>query len=123
MRFLVHSDDFNIESLETLQDSSQKLTSSTSVNKLKKEFFEISENEIIIPDHSRYPINDRFAICKLDVAKIYGLRFEGALEFSQKNKLHSETYLKHVLETNRINIVERKIDFVRVRCNNGKANN
>lgn len=40
MRFLVHSDDFNIESLETLQDSSQKLTSSTSVNKLKKEFFE-----------------------------------------------------------------------------------
>lgn len=90
---------------------------------LTKNLFALGPRDIIIPDHAKYPINDRFAICTIAVAEIYGLRFDHALDYSKRAKLHSETYLKHTLVKHGLRIIEKKINFYRVRCNGQIAKN
>jgi len=64
-------------------------------------------------------INDRLAVCNPITAMIYGLRFDGMLEYSKKDSLHSETYLKNVLKKYKIEIIkDARICFNRVRINN-----
>jgi hypothetical protein len=68
-------------------------------------------------------INDRFAICNPITAIIYGLRFDGMLEYSKRNSLHSETYLKYTLEKSKLKIIkDARICFNRIRINNIRLN-
>ena len=93
-------------------------------------FLLADDKTIILPEfHSWYykngrhslgnGINDRMAICNPITALIYGLRFDEMLEYSKDNSLHSETYLKRVLEKSKIEIIKDAIIcFNRVRINN-----
>ena len=60
--------------------------------------------------------NDRFAIGKPSVMRVYGNRFTGALEYSRRAPLHSETYIRNVLDKNNINIQYIEFPFRRVRA-------
>ena len=60
--------------------------------------------------------NDRFAIGKPSVMKVYGHRFKDALEFSRHTQLHSEKYLSQVLSYNNISIEHIHFPFRRVRA-------
>ncbi len=66
--------------------------------------------------------NDRFAIGKPSVMRIYGYRFGSALEYSKTHQLHSEKYLGHVLIRNKIMIQYIDFPFRRVRAD-GKVHN
>jgi len=93
-------------------------------------FLLVNDKTIILPEfHSWYykngrhylgeGINDRFAVCNPITAIIYGLRFDGMLEYSKKSSLHSETYLKSVFEKSKIEIIkDARICFNRIRINN-----
>ena len=93
-------------------------------------FMLLDDKTIILPEfHSWYykngrhylgeGTNDRLAICNPMTAIIYGLRFDGMFEYSKKNSLHSETYLKSILEKSKIEIIkDARICFNRVRINN-----
>jgi hypothetical protein len=79
-------------------------------NPLLMSYFQnLQDNEILLPDFEKFPVNDRFAIGKPDVMEIYGERFNKAYEFSLLYPLHAETYLNHTLKENKIII--REIDF------------
>jgi hypothetical protein len=61
--------------------------------------------------------NDRFAIGKPSVMRIYGGRFTGALEFSRRLPLHSEKYLAFKLSLHNIHCNYINFPFRRVRAN------
>jgi hypothetical protein len=61
-------------------------------------------------------INDRFAICKKSVAKIYGNRFDHLLSYSQQKPPHSETFLRDILKHFEIEVIRQPICFHRVRA-------
>jgi hypothetical protein len=94
----------------------------------------INDNTVIIPKfHSWYyknfkhyqgeGTNDRFIICNPITSIIYGLRYDYMLEYSKINPLHSETYLKYILDKSHIKIIkDARICFNRVRINNIKLN-
>jgi len=85
---------------------------------LKLSFFlEINNTNIILPSYEKYPINDRFAIGKPNVMMLYGERYLYAYDYSLINKLHAETYLKYILDKNKINIIKIKFEFHRIRAN------
>ena len=75
-----------------------------------------NDESINIPDFHSYPINDRFAICKKSTAIIYGERFTESLQYSINNNLHSETFLKYILDNANINIKTIPVRFRRVRA-------
>jgi hypothetical protein len=83
---------------------------------LNMTWFNCRENEILLPDFHCHPVNDRFAICHPQAAKIYGLRFSAALKHSKTHRLHAEEFLSHTLLLNRL--LEKKIPmhFCRVRA-------
>ena len=83
---------------------------------LKESYLSLAKrNTCVVPGfHSWGGVNDRFAICPLPVAKRYGTRFNGLLDYSKTRKPHSETYLKHVLQG--IHIRKIPICFHRVRA-------
>jgi hypothetical protein len=83
---------------------------------LMKEYFTLGRERIHLPHFAKFPINDRFAICKMDVARIYGLRFNEAFPYSLYKPLHSESYLSYILKKNDIVIYEIPIVFFRVRA-------
>lgn len=74
------------------------------------------ENEIMLPDFHCHPVNDRFAIGHPKAAKIYGLRFNGALKYSQTHRLHAEEFLSHTLLLHRILPKNIPMHFCRVRA-------
>lgn len=88
-----------------------------------------SSEEICIPDfqrisrnmHQRNAVNDRFAIGSPAAMKIYGNRFNEALEYSKKKPLHSETFLEDVLHKHRIPVKIIHFHFIRVRANGKTA--
>jgi hypothetical protein len=80
-------------------------------------FIDLNDSNIVLPNFHEYPINDRFAIGKPTVMKIYGERYLHAYEYSLFNKLHAETYLQFLLKTNKINIIKIKFKFDRIRAN------
>jgi hypothetical protein len=80
-------------------------------------FEELTDQNIRLVDYAKYPINDRFSVCKLHVAKIFGLRFEEALSYSKEKPLHSETFLDFILKKNGIKVIETRFIFFRVRSN------
>lgn len=92
---------------------------------LKKKYFDrIEENMIQVPYFQRPRhakegctwVNDRFAICNVDVAKVYGRRFNHMMAYSKVKPLHSETFLWDVLTKYGIKIIEINICFNRVRA-------
>jgi hypothetical protein len=48
---------------------------------------------------------------------LYGERYNNAYDNSLTNKLHAETYLKYILEKNKIDIINIKFEFHRIRAN------
>lgn len=75
----------------------------------------LNDHSIKLVDYAKFPVNDRFAICTPSVAKIYGLRFDKAYDYSLHKPLHSETYLANILKENKIQIQEIRFIFFRVR--------
>lgn len=87
------------------------------IDKFDVNYLNIENNIIKLVDYAKYPVNDRFAICRLDVAKIYGTRYKEALKYSNEKPLHSETFLYDILIKNNIKIEEIHFVFYRVRVN------
>lgn len=86
------------------------------ITPLQSIFFNLNENEINLPYFHKYPVNDRFSISKPNVAFIYGSRFDSALEFSKYYQLHSERFLNHILQSNKIIPKDIHFLFKRVRA-------
>lgn len=61
--------------------------------------------------------NDRFAVGKPNVMKLFGNRFDDAYEYSLKKKLHSEEYLAEILRRNKILVEAIPFRFRRIRAN------
>lgn len=78
----------------------------------------ILPNSIVLPNFQMIGgVNDRFAIIKPGTAKVYGSRFNGALEYSKSHQLHSELYLSSVLKNRGIIINPVYFPFRRIRAN------
>jgi hypothetical protein len=70
------------------------------------------------PDfHLTNGCNDRFALGLPSVAKIFGNRFDEALEYAQKCRFHSEEYLAYILQKNKIIVELIPFKFRRIRAN------
>jgi len=61
--------------------------------------------------------NDRIAIGTPKGMRFYGNRLNGAKKYSETKPLHSETYLKHVLDSKKVNCKALKMRAARVRAN------
>jgi len=74
---------------------------------------------IHLPDFHRlcrqYQFNDRFAMMVPELASFYGERYDGAEAYSQKKKLHSESFLYYYLHSYNISVIEIPFRFKRVR--------
>ena len=82
-------------------------------------------NTVYMPDFARHGfnrtrVNDRFAIGCPEQMKIYGNRFDEALEYSKKRQMHSETFLSHIIKKNKIQLKLIKFDFIRTRATSQK---
>jgi hypothetical protein len=85
---------------------------------LKLSFFlDLNNTNIALPNFHEYPINDRFTIGKPNVMILYGERYLHAFEYSLINELHAETYLKYILDKNKIDIIKINFKFNRIRAN------
>lgn len=60
--------------------------------------------------------NDRFAVCRPEVAKVYGNRFDKALEYSRQKPLHAETFLADTMAEVRAGFVSLPFRFCRIRA-------
>lgn len=85
--------------------------------------FEAAKDDTVVtPQFGRFSteegvrINDRYAICTPEVAKLYGRRFLYILEYSKKKMLHSETFLQDVMTHHDIKVIYKWICFNRVRA-------
>lgn len=88
------------------------------INSLTLSFFlNLDDTNIALPNNNEYPINDRFAIGTPNVMLSYGERYLNAYDYSLTNKLHAETYLKYILDKNKINIIKINFNFHRIRAN------
>lgn len=74
-----------------------------------------NHDSIVLVDFGKYPVNDRFALCRPNIAHIYGFRFDKALDYSRHFPLHSENFLHHILTSHQIRIEEIHFVFYRVR--------
>jgi hypothetical protein len=80
-------------------------------------FCSLTPKDILLPNfHMIDGVNDRFAICHPETAWVYGKRFEYALEYSKRFPLHSETFLKWVIEKNALHVSHIPFVFQRVRA-------
>lgn len=76
----------------------------------------LGSKDIGCPDFQQIAgCNDRFAVCRPEVAKVYGNRFDNALEYSRQKPLHSETFLAETMTMARVSFVPLAIRFVRIR--------
>ena len=68
-----------------------------------------SDGVAVLPEwHSWHGLNDRFAICASGNASyVYGNRFDGLIPFLDfsKHPIHPESYLLHVLQASRVEIL------------------
>jgi hypothetical protein len=88
------------------------------LNPLNLSFFlNLNNTNIVLPNYDQHPINDRFAIGIPNVMLLYGERYLHAYDYSLTNKLHAETYLKYILDNNKIDIIKINFNFHRIRAN------
>jgi hypothetical protein len=80
-------------------------------------FSNINNTNIVLPNYDQHPINDRFAIGTPTVMLPYGERYLNAHDYSLTNQLHAETYLKYILDKNKIYIIKINFNFHRIRAN------
>ncbi len=80
-------------------------------------FSNLNNTNIALPNYDQHPINDRFAIGTPNIMLSYGERYLHAYDYSLTNKLHAETYLKYILDKNKINIIKINFNFHRIRAN------
>jgi len=65
-------------------------------------------------------LNDRIYFAPPNIAKIIGNRLDFAHSYSQKNKLHSEKFLKYIVSLNNIKTFDIDLFGIRVRANGEK---
>jgi hypothetical protein len=93
------------------------------LNKINIRWFtDCDKDTIYIPAFHQYnfKFNDRMALCSnLEIARLYGNCFDGMLEYSRQNPLHSETYIRYYLLKNykKLKIISIPFYFNRVRYN------
>ena len=80
---------------------------------------QINDNSICIPNFALYSsFNDRFCLANYNNGILYGTLFKYMLEYSKKNKLHSETFNNHYMRNfYKLNIILIPFYFNRVRAN------
>lgn len=86
----------------------------------------INNQQILIPLANQYKFrfNDRFAICKYEVAKIYSNLYPYMLKYSKIKPLHSETFNREMLIKLKRNIkIFSILFFFNLVRSNGKENN
>lgn len=78
----------------------------------------VTDEIICMPDFSLYKgVNDRFSICNSKNYHVYGNTFGKLLEYSKIRPLHSETFLRDLLNSNDIRWIYIHFNFNRVRAN------
>jgi hypothetical protein len=82
----------------------------------------MKKNRICVPSFECYgndelKVNDRFAVCNKYNYTVFGLTFKKMKKYSQKMSMHSETYLAHIYNKNKIKVKYIKFYFDRVRAN------
>ena len=76
------------------------------------------KSQILLPDFSKCPINDRFFVCNnYNIAKIYLCRFNKAKSYSQNKTLHSEKFLHFILTSENIETIDIPVKLMRLRAN------
>ena len=79
-----------------------------------------NKNIIITPGWEKWRgLNDRFCFCSEDVMKIYTSRLDNVRKYLRdtKKSLHSETYLKYIIEKNNIKNINTNMRAKRIRSN------
>lgn len=78
----------------------------------------LNTSNVLTPNFSAWPINDRFALGPADKMVIYGERFDLALVYAQRKAMHTEAFLAYVFALNKWSSANR-IDFCffRMRAN------
>lgn len=80
-------------------------------------FSMLNDTNIVIPhEHSYSGCNDRFCIAKPDVAIKYGKALDNLKEYSTKQSIHSETYMKDYIESLNLNIIYSSLKTSLIRC-------
>lgn len=75
----------------------------------------LNTTDVLTPNFSAWPINDRFAIGPSEKMVAYGERFLLAKQYAQNNSMHTETFLAHIFTLNQWD-VKKRIDFCFFRC-------
>ena len=78
----------------------------------------MQEDTLYLPDHSKYGgLNDRFAMARPEVAKLYGERRDYTLSKCKEIPVHAERYVSELVKDHKLNLVEmQRFDFFRVRA-------
>lgn len=80
-------------------------------------FNHLRSMEVGCPDFQQIAgCNDRFAVCRPTIAKVYGNRFDNALVYSRQKPLHAETFLADTMAAAGATFVPLDIRFVRIRA-------
>lgn len=89
------------------------------INKLNLDVNNVEDNIYTPQFHKWGGLNDRFALGKYNIMKIYANRFDYDKEFldNTKNKFHAETFLNYVMKKNDIKNIDINIKFQRIRAN------
>lgn len=84
-------------------------------------WFHFKSDHIYMSNIALYPIvNDRFSLGPVNEMVKIGNRFDDALEYSKKHRLHSERYLHSYLKKNKIKFDYIHFYFIRLRANKMK---
>lgn len=90
------------------------------MNPINPKWLRVKDGQIVMTDFHLVPINDRFAVTTPSSAKVFGMRFLKAKEYSLRNPLHSEQYLKYCIDQAKIKIFMVKFRFRRIRAPNSE---
>jgi hypothetical protein len=84
-------------------------------------WFHFNSDTVYMPNISLYPIvNDRFLLGPIDQVIKVGQRFDDALAYSKRHRIHSETFLHSYLKKNKIKFDYIYFYFIRLRANKMK---
>jgi hypothetical protein len=95
-----------------MTDLTEALTQSSSPSPMSSRRF------LYVPRfHSWGGVNDRFAFGPPEVMRLYGSRYDKALNYSKVHPLHPETFLRDLLNARNVSTRPTNILFERVRSN------